>query len=231
MALLAVLVLMTVRLLISDSSSLADWVVSKLYILPGILIGVSFHEYAHAKAADMLGDPTPRNQNRLTVNPGAHLEPVGMVALLLVGFGWGQPVQINPRNFKNPRRDHLLVALSGAVMNLLVAIVFTFVLKAHIWKVGVLVTYGTLDYVVRVVITYCIAINLILMIFNLMPLPPLDGYSILTELFHLDKFVWWRRLYQYGFLVLLMFIFLGLGDYTIQPLYSKCLNILLSVAY
>ena len=106
-----------------------DWLMSKLLILPGILIGLCFHEFAHGAVSCALGDPTPKLQGRLTINPAAHLDPFGFLALLLAGFGWGVPVQIDPRYYKHRRRDELLVALAGVAMNLLIAIVFSFIIK------------------------------------------------------------------------------------------------------
>ena len=158
------------------SQSPREWLLTKLYILPGILIGLAFHEFAHAEAAYRLGDTTPKYQGRLTVNPFAHMDIVGFLALIFVGFGWGKPVEINPNNFKHPRRDDLIVAFAGVVMNFLVAVAFTLILRFYISGVG-LTTYnmGSWQGIIYYIILYTIQINLVLMIFNLMPVPPLDG--------------------------------------------------------
>ena len=95
-------------------------------MLPGIIIGLAFHEFAHAAVAFKLGDPTPKMQGRVTINPLAHIDPVGLAALLFAGFGWGVPVQINPSNFKKRRRDELLVSLAGVTMNLVIAIAVSY---------------------------------------------------------------------------------------------------------
>ena len=100
------------------------WLMDKLLLLPGIVLGLSMHEYAHAKVAYKLGDPTPKMQGRVTANPMAHIDPLGFAALIFVGFGWGVPVQINPANFKKRRRDELLVSVAGVAMNLVIAVVF-----------------------------------------------------------------------------------------------------------
>ena len=96
-------------------SSPAEWFIQTILIIPGVVIGLSFHEFAHGWVAWKLGDPTPKFQGRVTVNPKAHIDPIGFVALLFAGFGWGQPVEINPNNFKHRRRDELLVSLAGVV--------------------------------------------------------------------------------------------------------------------
>ncbi|MEG0156762.1 MAG: site-2 protease family protein [Anaerovoracaceae bacterium] len=127
LGLLAIMLFMSMRG--NALGSPMDWLMSKMYILPGVIIGLSFHEFAHAFVAYKLGDSTPKLQGRVTINPMAHVDPVGLLALFFVGFGWGNPVEINPRNFNKPRRDEILVSLAGVTMNLILAIVFTIILK------------------------------------------------------------------------------------------------------
>lgn len=117
-------------------SNPGEWFISELMMLPGIIIGLSFHEFAHGIVAYKLGDPTPKYQGRLTVNPAAHIDPIGFIALLFMGFGWGKAVEINPYNFKNRRRDELLVSVAGVVMNLIIAIIFTLVYRAYTTATG-----------------------------------------------------------------------------------------------
>ena len=105
-------------------------ILTKLLMLPGIIIGLSFHEFAHAWMSDKLGDPTPRRQGRVTINPMAHIDPIGFLALLLVGFGWGKPVQIDPGYYKHRRRDEFLVGIAGVTMNLLIAVIFSLPARA-----------------------------------------------------------------------------------------------------
>ena len=100
-----------------------------LISIPGIIIGLSFHEFAHGAVSYALGDPTPKLQGRLTINPMAHMDPFGFLALMFAGFGWGVPVQIDPRYYKHRRRDEMLVALAGVTMNLLLAVLFSFILR------------------------------------------------------------------------------------------------------
>ena len=196
----------------------SGWILMKLIILPGIIVGLSFHEFAHAYVADKLGDDTPRRQGRLTLNPGAHIDPVGFIALIFVGFGWGQPVEIDPRHFRNPRRDELMVDLAGVVMNLILAVIFTFVLKIFIVATGVWPSMDTLLGITGEIIVYVIYMNLILMVFNLLPVPPLDGFNVITELFDLRRYDWWYTLYNNGFIILLILIFFDFTDRILTPI-------------
>lgn len=145
-----------------------------LYRLPAIVVALSFHEWAHAYAAYRLGDPTARNLGRMTLNPMAHLDPLGFLMLLLVRFGWAKPVPISPRNFKNSRRDEIIVSLAGVATNFLLAFI-TF-------GVAYLLAYfGVYQVALNSILYYFYFINLGLLVFNLVPLPPLDGYHVLKN--------------------------------------------------
>lgn len=174
-----------------------------LISLPGILIAISFHEFAHAYMADKLGDPTPRLQGRLTVYPLAHLDIIGFIMLMVAGFGWAKPVLINPRNFKKPRRDDILVSIAGPFSNLLIAIVFTGILKLFIEQYKI---FGSNEEFVKnvfLLINYVILINLSLAIFNILPIPPLDGFHVLANTLPLRFRSIIDLLYRYGFLILI----------------------------
>ena len=193
-------------------------------MLPGIVIGLSFHEFAHAWVSDKLGDPTPRRQGRVTINPLAHIDWIGFLALLLVGFGWGKPVQIDPSYYKNRRRDEFLVAIAGVTMNLILAALLSLPAKAMIK--GLNGDSGDLVYNIYMIIFYAITINLVLMIFNLIPCPPLDGWNILTQIFKLDRYSWWYKVYQYGTWILLALILTNVTDHIITPVVSMFINLL-----
>ena len=153
-----------------------------LLLVPGFLIGFALHEFAHAFAADKLGDPTPRMQGRLTIEPWPHIDIFGFITLLLVGFGWAKPVQIDPRNFKNPKRDDIIVSLAGPLTNLVLAFLFaTIILMLH--KFNIFQSMGDKPaYYLEVMLGKAIWINVLLFVFNLLPIPPLDGSHIVANL-------------------------------------------------
>ena len=200
-----------------------DTIMTKLLTLPGIVLGLSLHEFAHAWVSDRLGDPTPRRQGRVTINPLAHIDWVGFAALLLVGFGWGRPVEIDPRYYKHRRRDEFLVGIAGVTMNLIVAVILAIPVRA-LMRAG-FAANSVMENLLLILI-YAVMINLVLMIFNLIPCPPLDGWGLVTQLFRLDRYDWWYKIYQYGTWILLGLIVLNVTDMIITPLVTALMNIL-----
>ena len=192
-----------------------DWIMEKILILPGILIGLSFHEFGHAYVSTKLGDPTPKLQGRVTINPLAHVDPVGMVCLLFAGFGWGIPVEINPAYYKHRRRDEILVGLAGVTMNLILAIVFSLLIRVVMMLTGVLGPDVTS--VIYTIFMNVVMINVVLMVFNLLPVPPLDGFGIVTNLFHLEKYSWYQQYYQWGYFILIFLVLLGVVSAILGP--------------
>ena len=148
-----------------------------LLALPGIIIGLSLHEFAHAYVSYKLGDVTPMVQGRVTISPFAHIDPIGFLLLMLFGFGYGKPVEINPNNYKNPRRDEIFVALAGVITNFFVAVLFAFVYFL-LARFNVISLYSTIS----TILINIIFINVHLMVFNLLPIPPLDGYKVVRNL-------------------------------------------------
>ena len=211
--------ILVVERLLSGNINIFDAIIDKLLILPGIIIGVTLHEAGHAYSSHWLGDPTPKAQGRLSLSPFAHMDPVGFVFLLIAGFGWGRPVEINPYYYKNKRRDELIVSLAGVTVNLIVAVVFSFIVK------GLVSVYGYSNeknalYYVAMICTYVVFINLVLMIFNLIPCPPLDGWGIVTQIFDLRKYSWWYPVYSRGYLILMVLIIFNITDRILTP----CVN-------
>lgn len=162
-----------------------------------LLIALTIHEFAHAWTADKLGDPTPRYQGRVTLDPRAHLDPLGTAALLLIGFGWGRPVEFDPYNLKNPVKDTALIALAGPASNLILALVISLLAGMT----------GLLDLVNPEVIFTVVFINVMLAIFNLVPVFPLDGSKILLALLprHLSL-EYEQFMHRYGSILLLMLL-------------------------
>lgn len=171
-----------------------------------LLVAFSIHELAHAVTADRLGDPTPRRMGRITLNPLAHLDPFGSLMLLISGFGWAKPVMVQPLNLKgNPRTSMAIVAAAGPLSNLLLAILFAIPVRMGLVGLSFGST-GTLPSLEHLFFEF-IWINLILLFFNLIPIPPLDGYKILTGILPPEMAFNLRILEQYGFMVLLIAIF------------------------
>ena len=186
-----------------------EFLLGKILMLPAILIGFTFHEYAHAKMADRLGDKTPRFQGRLTLNPIAHLDPIGTLCILFFGIGWAKPVQVNPSAFKNYYKDDLKVSLAGPIANLIVAF-FGMVLYTLIFILGTSgVLEGTLFSVLFSMASQIVGINVILFVFNLLPLPGLDGFSILRDISPKHFYKISDSIYRYQFVIFLAVIFLA----------------------
>ena len=183
--------------------------------IPALLIAFAFHEYAHALAADRLGDPTPRSQGRLTLNPLVHLDLMGTLMVLLFHFGWAKPVQTNPRYYKmDPVRGHMLVALAGPVMNFFVALIATILYGLLIIWLG-----GTSwEPVVAVIMGTIISLNIVLGIFNLLPIPPLDGFSVLSGILPSRWAYKLRMIEPYGFIILIVFMLTGIFGSVLTPL-------------
>lgn len=198
-------------------SSPTAWLLDTIIFIPGIVIGLSFHEFAHAYVAHKCGDPTPKLQDRVTLNPAAHIDPVGLIALIFIGFGWGRPVMINPLNFKNRRRDEFLVAIAGVTLNFILAFVFLAILKG-LYAFATPFMVSSTGQILHEIVINAVFINIVLMVFNLLPIPPLDGFNILTQVFNLKYTDFYYKVYDKGFLILMIFIVFGITGRIIWPL-------------
>ncbi|MBR4903129.1 MAG: site-2 protease family protein [Selenomonadaceae bacterium] len=191
--------------------------------LPGIVIAMVIHEYSHARVAYALGDYTPRLQGRLTLNPAAHVDPIGLLMLFIVHFGWAKPVQINPMNFSNPRRDDILVSLAGPASNLIVSFVALIVLVL-LAKMDFPLSEGLL-----VVFNLIIVYNINFAIFNMLPIPPLDGSHILRNLLPYELARRYEQLERYSFIFLLIIIATPILSYVFVPLQRFIFGIFKSI--
>lgn len=193
--------------------------------LPGLVIALVIHEYAHAKAADVMGDFTPRMTGRLTLNPMAHIDPIGLIMLLVVRFGWAKPVMINARNFRNWRQGELLVAVAGPVANLLVAFI-------SLLAMAVLFKLGMFSEGVRLVLSMMVLFNINFAIFNMLPLPPLDGSKILMVLLPGRLAYKLMSLERYSFIILIFLMmtpFLTMILIPLQRLVLSIFNLIIGV--
>ena len=176
--------------------------------IPGLLIAITFHEFAHAFVADKLGDDTPRRQGRLTLNPLAHLDPFGCIMLLFLGIGWGKPVAINPYNFHRKismRKGNALVSIAGPAMNFILVIVFSVIYGLLLRFAGPFMILNKTGQVLNTVLLQALYINIGLGLFNLIPLPPLDGSKILDAFLPEKAHKWYvshENLLQIAFLIL-----------------------------
>lgn len=200
-----------------------------------IVIAITVHEFAHAFLADRLGDPTPRLQGRLTLNPIAHLDPFGTLLILLVRFGWGKPVQFDPFNLRNPRRDAALISIAGPISNLLLATLAALLLRVLLSLQFSVIAHTTetiavVTVIVRAFLESLIQINVILAIFNLIPIHPLDGFKIVGGFLNHSQARDWYSLERYGFIFLILLIFPLFGDTApISYILSPALKIILSI--
>ena len=201
-----------------------------LYSIPGVLVAITFHEFAHAFAADKLGDDTPRLQGRLSLNPLAHLDPIGSLMLLFVGVGWGKPVQINPNNFNRTvsiSKGEAIVSAAGPIMNFILAIVFCIVYFV-IYKFAGTFVDTQIGGIVLSIILSTVYINLGLGIFNLIPMPPLDGSKILKNFLPYRARAWMEsNEYLFYMIFLALWIFGILGN-IISPLINVVSDLLIS---
>lgn len=190
--------------------------ISMVLTIPAVIFAITFHEFAHAWTADKFGDTTPRSQGRLTLNPVSHIDPFGFVLLLFAGIGWGKPVEINPNNFTSNKSRQFcesIISLAGPVMNFLLAIIFTFVYYA-------LEIYAPNTDIINILIIFVqaiITINIGLGVFNLIPLPPLDGEKIFRSVLPYNAIEWLdRNTYTLQMIFMILWIF-GALNYIVAP--------------
>ncbi|MEX1376658.1 MAG: site-2 protease family protein [Eubacteriales bacterium] len=184
-----------------------------IYRIPAIIIGFTLHEFMHAYVADKLGDPTPRNHGRLSLNPLVHIDWIGFFMLLIAGFGWAKPVYTNPRNYKNYKKGRLLVSIAGPLANLALAFV------------GFAIAYYTRaslpdDNFWMKILSEFVWINTILFAFNLIPIPPLDGFTLLELWIKPEKYALINKFRAYGIIIVLILSFAGILEIYLRGVYK-----------
>lgn len=196
-----------------------DTLLGILLSLPGVIIAITFHEFAHAFVAYKLGDDTPKMQGRLNLNPLSHMDPVGIVLLIFAHIGWGKPVEINPRNFDRKitmEKGEALVSVAGPLMNFLIAIVFTVIYFALIkFAPIVLIANGKIG---ELILVSTIAVNIGLGVFNLIPIPPLDGSKIFRMFMPYNVKAWLDKYQNIFYMVFLILWITGLLGLIVSPI-------------
>jgi Zn-dependent protease len=190
------------------------------YVLMALAMAFSVHEFAHAYVAYKFGDPTAKNQGRLTLSPLAHLDVLGTLLIFLAGFGWAKPVPVNPHHFKNPRLAGILVSVAGPVSNLVLAAggLLVWFMMIRFGVVSIIPDWFAAGF--ETFFQIFVGLNIVLFVFNLLPFPPLDGYRILEDLAprHVRaKMTQWEN---YGALIFLILVLTPLDQYTIHPIFG-----------
>ena len=197
------------------------WLEKTIYMIPAILMAFTAHSYAQALVADKLGDKNPRAQGRLTLNPLAHVDLIGFLMILVVQFGWGKPLETNPRAYKNYYKDDLKVRLSGIIANFIIAIIFAIVfgifnkLYNQFYDVNVFVT--SILGILGKISLYVIQINCMFAIINIIPIPGLDGFHIVRDLYPKFFYKYSDSIYRYQMIILIIFI-IPIGDFSIASI-------------
>lgn len=203
-------------------------ILNLLLTIPGVLIALTFHEFAHAWAANRLGDETPKVQGRLNLNPLSHIDPVGFIFLIVARFGWGKPVQIDSRNFNGKHsisKAEAIVSAAGPIMNFILAFIFLIIYYLLFAVTDVLrgLSYQW-QQIIDIVIAYTISINIGLGVFNLIPLPPLDGSKILIHFLPYKGKEWFYRNHQIFYILFLILFVTGLSSVILTPIFSGVLT-------
>lgn len=191
---------------------------SMVATLLAVLMAITFHETAHGYIAYCLGDPTAKNQGRLTLNPIAHLDPIGALMMFVFGFGWAKPVPVNPFYFEGDRtKGMMLVSVAGPLTNLIISFAAYFIYVAGSGFAGIPF--------LSIFLSTTVTLNIYLAVFNLIPIPPLDGSKILAGLLpKATAYKFLNTVEQYGFLILMLLIFFNITDMIMVPVANVILN-------
>lgn len=191
--------------------------------IAGLVIGITVHEFSHAFSAYRLGDPTAKLEGRLTLNPMAHLDPVGTIMLLVAGFGWGKPTPVDAYNFRNIKRDNAIVSAAGAICNFALAFLVSLPYLIAYFSHNITPTIST----IYLYLSPFIWVNLVLGVFNLIPVAPLDGFKVLAGLLPRSWYEDFIQMERYGIFILIFLLFTGVIGRVLLPITSVVFNLIL----
>lgn len=204
-----------------------EGLITFLYTLPALVLSLSIHEYAHAWVAYKLGDISQKIRGRLTLNPLSHIDPIGFIAIMLVGVGWGKPVTVDDRNFKDSRKGMMLTSLAGPASNLILAILVTIIIKLlMVFGIFTNIANSNVGGIIINMLLYVIQFNIVFGIFNLIPLPPLDGSKVLAYFLPQKARGFMYTLERYSFIIIMIIYFTHLTSYIITPGYNLVLKLI-----
>ena len=225
---LAILIIYGLAKYLTDTSS----IISLLCSIPGVLIAITFHEFAHAKVADILGDDTPRREGRISLNPLMHIDPFGFIMLIFAGFGWGKPVNVNSRNYNRDltiEKADCIVSLAGPVTNFLLAIIFDIIYFGIIKVIGGSINSNLLVSIILNMIRSCIITNIGLGVFNLIPLPPLDGSKVIKPILPYNAKIFFENNENIFYYLFIFLWITGIAGNIISPIISVLYNLLIDL--
>lgn len=229
---ISIIVIIMIGIAVLQYVSNPSQLISLLVSAPGVLIAITFHEFAHGYAAYKLGDDTAKNQGRLSLNPLAHLDPVGTMLLLVAGFGWGKPVEVNPRNYTRKismEKGEAIVSLAGPLMNIILSMIFSLVYCAIYKFASPTFLISTTGTIIMTIISYTISINVGLGVFNLIPLPPLDGSKIIMPLLPAKAKGFFVSNEQIFYIAFVMLWVTGFAGTIISPVINGVTSVILNL--
>lgn len=226
-------IIIGILVLLSLASYGTDGILDLLLSVPAVLLAITVHEFGHAFAAYKLGDDTPLRQGRLSLNPFDHVDPLGLAMLLFAHIGWGKPVQIDPRNYNrniSVEKADAIVSFAGPLMNFITAIVFALIYCAIIKFAGTAFIMSNIGIIIIAIVWYIITMNIGLGVFNLIPLPPLDGSKIFLPILPYNAKSWFIEHEQIFYFVFLIIWITGIAGRLISPIIGQMTDWILTFA-
>lgn len=226
---IAIMIVSTVAQYITNPGALVALLVS----IPGVLLAITFHEFAHGYTAYKLGDNTAKNEGRLSLNPLDHLDPIGTLMLLLAGFGWGKPVHVNPINYTRKismEKGEAIVSVAGPLTNIILAFVLALIYNALIKFASIEFLLSTVGHIIQLIVVSAISINIGLGVFNLIPLPPLDGSKIIMPFLPYNAKQWFRNNEQIFYIIFVAIWITGIASMIISPAISGITSGIMTIA-